>query len=353
MRIVVNDIAASSGGAMTVLKEFYRCVRDHDVENEWIFLLGDSYVEETDRIKAITLPEIKKSRFKKLRFDLFSGRRFISALKPDVVFSLQNIITFGLKVPQVVYLHQSIPFQSVKRFSFFRKKERKIAVVQYLIGSVIKASIRRADQVIVQTKWMKEIVSSRYNKNVINIAPTAPPIPATEGEVSFNPQTFFYPTSEESYKNNELLLQACKILDSENVDYSAALTLPQNEARRSDDRVKFVGRLPYEDVFKNYRRSALVFPSYVETFGFPLIEARSVGTIILASDCPFSHELLDDYPNAYFFDPFNARELASLMKKVVRREIVIKRIDSTSPLGAPYDSWQEVLNIICKNVKKL
>ena len=41
MRIVVNDIAASKGGALTVLKDFYNCVRENDTENEWIFLLGD------------------------------------------------------------------------------------------------------------------------------------------------------------------------------------------------------------------------------------------------------------------------------------------------------------------------
>ena len=32
MRIVVNDIAASTGGALTVLKEFYNCVAEHGRE---------------------------------------------------------------------------------------------------------------------------------------------------------------------------------------------------------------------------------------------------------------------------------------------------------------------------------
>ena len=111
MRIVVNDIAASTGGAMTVLRDFYRCVCENDTENEWIFLLGDKYFEETDNVKIISMPDIKKSGFKKLWFDFVAGRKYISALKPDVVFSLQNIITFGLKAPQVVYVHQPLPFQ--------------------------------------------------------------------------------------------------------------------------------------------------------------------------------------------------------------------------------------------------
>ena len=45
MRIVVNDIAASTGGAMTVLRDFYTWVCEHDHENEWIFLFSDRYFE--------------------------------------------------------------------------------------------------------------------------------------------------------------------------------------------------------------------------------------------------------------------------------------------------------------------
>ena len=88
MRIVVNNIAASKGGAMTVLKDFYNCVCENDKENEWIFLLGDKYFEETENVKIITLPEIKKSSIKKVMFDFFKGKKFIHNLKPDVVFFL-------------------------------------------------------------------------------------------------------------------------------------------------------------------------------------------------------------------------------------------------------------------------
>ena len=59
MRIVVNDIAAQKGGALTVLKDFYNYVKENDTENEWIFLLGEKLLEETDNIKIITLPKIK------------------------------------------------------------------------------------------------------------------------------------------------------------------------------------------------------------------------------------------------------------------------------------------------------
>ena len=54
-------------------------------------------------------------------------------------------------------------------------------------------------------------------------------------------------------------------------------------------------------MFDLYARSILVFPSYVETFGLPLLEARKSGTYILASDCSFSREILEGYEKALFF----------------------------------------------------
>ena len=143
MRIVVNDIAASTGGALTVLKEFYNFVKQSDRENEWIFLLGDHLLEETDNIKIRVLKDVKASGFKKLVFDFFTGKDYICKLEPDIVVSLQNIITFGLQVPQIVYIHQSIPFQKVKKFSFLKKSERKLAVYQHLIGRIIKLSAKK------------------------------------------------------------------------------------------------------------------------------------------------------------------------------------------------------------------
>ena len=68
-------------------------------------------------------------------FDYLLGKKFIEKLNPDCVLSLQNIITFGLRCPQFVFVHQAIPFQKIKKFSFFRSEERKLAIYQYLINS--------------------------------------------------------------------------------------------------------------------------------------------------------------------------------------------------------------------------
>ena len=343
MRIVVNDIAASKGGALTVLKDFYNCVRENDIENEWIFLLGDNILEETDNIKIITLPQIKNSRIKKLAFDLFTGKKFMKKLNPDVIFSLQNTIVFGLKVPQIIYLHQSIPFQTIKKFSFFKSAERSLAVYQHLIGRVIKKSVRACDKVIVQTKWMKEAVMKQCRlpeEKIMRVPPTVADISSYNTSLPFNKNSFFYPTAPAIYKNNAAIFTACEILSETHADFDVTLTLPENYSKNN---IRCVGRLPYGEVIEKYAESTLIFPSYIETFGFPMAEARKVGTVVLASDCPFSREVLENYENAYFFDPFKPEELAELMERVMSEDIVKK---ASSNLFVSDDCQKEILHIL-------
>lgn len=342
MRIVVNDIAASAGGAMTVLRDFYNCVCEHDRENEWIFLLADRYFEETDNVKIITMPQIKKSGLRKLLFDHVTGRRFINKLKPDVVLSLQNIITFGVKAPQAVYIHQSIPFQSVKRFSVLKTVERKAAVIQHLIGRIIRRSAKKSDLVVTQTQWMKDAICEKCRIDSERVRVVQPTVHIGAERVEyFVPTNFFYPTSNQFYKNNQCLMEASAALEQEGIVHQVVMTLP---AEKSKGMIACVGRIPYEQVLKYYSCSTLVFPSYIETFGYPLAEARQVGTVVLASDCPFSREVLKGYENAYFFDPFQPLQLKELMKRVATGQIIKKPVEV--PAETAPDSWLTVMQTV-------
>lgn len=344
MKIVVNDIAASTGGAMTVLRDFYTFVCEHDHENQWVFLLNQRYFEETDNVKIIPMPRVKKSGLHKLWFDFVSGRRFIQTLQPDVVLSLQNIITFGVKVPQAVYIHQSIPFQDVKNFSFLRGAERKLAVIQHLIGRIIKWSAKKSDLVIVQANWMKDAVCKKCRipaRRVLVSMPTAN-VTAAEGG-AFESTQFFYPTAPGLYKNNDCLFKASRILRERGVEHTVCMTLPPD---KSEEGIVCTGRQPYEEVLRRYRTSTLVFPSYIETVGLPLLEGRAAGTVILAADTVFAREMLEGYENVHFFDPFKPEELADLMGKVAAGEIAKKPVEqNAAPTG---NGWPDVLErVLC------
>jgi glycosyltransferase involved in cell wall biosynthesis len=78
--------------------------------------------------------------------------------------------------------------------------------------------------------------------------------------------------------------------------------------------VRHLGYVPDHDVPGLYRAATcLVFPSRLEGFGLPLVEAMAAGTPVLASAIPVFREL--GGTAVQFFDPTDPTELASLIRR--------------------------------------
>lgn len=321
MRIVVNDIAASEGGALSVLKNFYDEIIDRNDHNEWIFLLGDNYLKGTDEIRILTYPEIKSSWIKRLFFDLFTGKNLINKLQPDIYISFQNTATLGVDSEQFVYLHQVLPFQKEKNFSFFVDSERRYAVYQKIIGAIIKITIKKSNaKVIVQTKWLKKRLEKELSENCIHVvSPVVYPAKeaAASKKVCKEGVSFFYPASDLVYKNHSLIYQAVNLLVEKGYQrFQVILTIDKpSDTLKNAEYYQFLGKIDNEDIWEYYVNSTLLFPSYIESYGLPLKEASIVNSVIFASDTEFCREILESYSNAFFFDPFDAEKLAELMER--------------------------------------
>ncbi len=73
------------------------------------------------------------------------------------------------------------------------------------------------------------------------------------------------------------------------------------------DRLFFLPHLPYAELPLLYQSAKLfIFPSLMEGFGFPVIEAQSVGTPVFSSNASVLPEILED--SASFFDPRNGKD---------------------------------------------
>ena len=351
MRIVVNDIAATpnAGGVYSILSDLYNQVKKNDKDNEWIFILAGKYFQETDNIKIIERPDLKKNKLKKFVFELFNGYKFINFYRPDVYISLQNIATLKVKASkQIVYLHQPIPFQRQKNFSFLKITEIKLAFYQHIVGRVIKHSISKVQPyTIVQTKWMKEAVSQKTKlpKNKLIVEhPFVNVGSSKEIYVKKKCNSFFYPASGYLYKNHDLIYKAIDILNSNGINnFNVSFTL-DNLKKYNQKNIRFLGHIKRDRVFSMYENSVLIFPSYIESFGLPLVEAALKADIILAADTEFSHELLKNYDNVYFYSYDDPKKLAELMLKVIKG-----RIDSNGIPLAIKDNGQSLLTTI-KNI---
>lgn len=108
---------------------------------------------------------------------------------------------------KTLYLHQPIPFFAYK-WSLFKKEESILWLYTNIYCYMIKASAREADQVIVQTEWLRERVSDILPLARDKIVVERPAIKTIDvgGSKCIDglkgKHKLFYPASEMIYKNH-------------------------------------------------------------------------------------------------------------------------------------------------------
>lgn len=325
MRILVYDVAADSGGAATVLKSFYEEFLQ-DTENEYLFVLSVYELPETDHIRVLNFPWVKKSPLHRMYFDHFAAHRLVKRYHADKVLSLQNIELPHAGVPQIVYEHNALPFSE---YRFKPWEALRPWMTQQILGRMMKGSIRRAEKVLVQTNWMKQEIVRQCGIPADKVEVKFPPVEMLKTgpyRLDENCPVFFYPANASAYKNHRTFLEACKLLQKEGYqNYEVIWTVTGDEndgirgVRREAEKlglpIRFRGPMPRQELFDLYARSVLVFPSYIETIGLPLLEARSVGSWIVAADCLYARECVGDYERAEFFSVMDAVDLEMKMIK--------------------------------------
>lgn len=82
---------------------------------------------------------------------------------------------------------------------------------------------------------------------------------------------------------------------------------------------------------------ALVYPSWFEGFGIPLVEAMHLGVPIIASDTSAMPEIVGN--SAILVHPEDSGEIAAAMYKIVTDESLRTQLIENGKLRAPYFDW--------------
>lgn len=326
MNILVYDVAADGGGAATILEHFYE-LHKQDKSNHYYYLLSTYHLENTDNITIINVAKVRKGWRNRILFDLWGAKKYLKKYHIEEVLSLQNISLPCFKGYQTVYVHNALPFAEYK---FSLREDRYLWIYQNIIGSLIKRSIKKANKVIVQTEWMKDAIVKEMRKTPNNLQVVFPDIKMPEGYRYCKQENvkFFYPANSSAFKNHKLILEACKILKEKRVtNYTIVFTLNGNETSNIKEiyskaielglDFKWIGSIERKKVFDWYEKSVLLFPSYIETIGLPILEARAVKSPILLSDCLYSKSIAGNYELADFFKYDDPETLAKLMAKFI------------------------------------
>lgn len=186
-----------------------------------------------------------------------------------------------------------------------------------------------ADQFLVQTPSMQQLVYSVIKEGTpVRLAPLAESFLVADGEgpsaaLEQLPR-FVYVASGEEHKNHRKLLRAWCLLASEEIRPTLILTVDERQYTKLCDcmkkeiqggrlKVTNVGVVDKEKITELYRKSdVLIYPSLIESFGLPLIEARSEGLDVIAGELDFVRDVSRPVQT---FDPTSVVSIARAVKR--------------------------------------
>jgi glycosyltransferase involved in cell wall biosynthesis len=261
-----------------------------------------------------------------------------------------QVLCFG-SIPPLFSLpgHTSVFVQNKylidnSRLSGFRLKIRARLILERLR---LRFFSFNADEFIVQTSSMRADMLMRgwlSKLTPIRVSPfLSTKIAITKGKSNFDRNNnsllvdcdFIYVATSEPHKNHINLIEAWSILARQNLFPSLYLTIDRNSSDKLlallEKKIKAfnlkifnLGLVPNTHLQGLYSRvRALIYPSTLESFGIPLIEARNIGLPIIASELDYVRDLVDPDET---FDPHSALSIARAVKRFIGRSEIRKDI---------------------------
>lgn len=311
--IVVNATALAAGGALTILKQFIEAVPEDGFEY-LVFAPGSVDLQ----VKNLNLKIVKTgvtTYAERFLWDLYGLHNQLKKrhITPAATISLQNTgFRVGTRCPRFIYYHQSIPLYPY-RWNPLKSGERILWFYKTIYPFFVRLFMNRETEVFVQLDFLKKAFATRFRIPGDRIHVVFPRIETTGTSecsgvvIDDRSLNLFYPAASYIYKNHSLLVRALSSVTDSNLSVTLYLTVSKDALSipemSPNIKVVFLGPLEREEVQWLYMKvDALLFPSYIETLGLPLIEAAAAGLPILVSDLPYAHEVLTDYFGAEYID---------------------------------------------------
>jgi glycosyltransferase involved in cell wall biosynthesis len=329
VRVLVNAVHAKSGGGVTYVRNIVPALAAMGLE---LHLLGArglaaaaSPVEDEPPSGFIALLAWEQARVPAIH------RR----LGTDVVLSTANYGPLAIR-EQVLVLQNALAVG---------RRERRLGKRLYWAGlaAMTRASLACAREAIAVSTYAGSSAGARRAAIIPHgVSSVFAPLPERAREDFLLAVGDLY-----VQKNFHALLDALALLRPARPrlrlviagrpvdrDYAGAL------AARGGDSVDFVGHVEEGPLLELYRScAAFVFPSTIESFGMPLLEAMACGAPIACSRAAAMPEIAGD--TVAYFDPDDARDIAGAIARLLDDRGLAERLGAAAAVRARGFTWEE------------
>ena len=298
------------------------------------------YVPKADKLKILPFRRIGPNALS----------RVMECIAPSLFFEIgEHLIVLG-DVPlrtrrrQLVLVHQP-------HLQYPRVNHRVGDTAIFRIMRVLtKFNAPYVDCVIAQTGAMAAGLQESYedwaNRDCIKVIGQPPPswftLSRSVSSLQQSPRglRLFYPAAGYPHKNHSIF-EGLLALDLKGLIDRLALTVPKNRFDSGPKWLSCVGRLSNADCLSEYEKAdALIFPSVLESYGLPLVEAMVMGIPVIAADLPYARVLCGD--EGIYFNPDSSESLVEACKELKSKLVDGWRPDWSSSLDTMPKTWKAV-----------
>tara|TARA_X000000950_G_scaffold38655_2_gene41288 strand:+ start:19092 stop:20111 length:1020 start_codon:yes stop_codon:yes gene_type:complete len=308
--ILIDAVYINSFGGKTILELILEKIINSRTSYHVLFdsRLGSKYldiVNNKDYTIVIARHKNRKHFYLK-NINKFSSILCLSNIPPPTYSSVKTSIFFHNSLLLNPFIHE---------ISF---KNRLINFFKFIY---IKYHNQKDYNWVVQTPYIYKLLldSLKINLEQVSICP----IIKKESELNRTEKAvnnFVYVSSGVSHKNHIRLIKAfIKTANTTDKEIKLHLTLNKEELLKKKHpnnlKVEFHGTISAEDVNELYNSCEFaIYPSLVESFGLPLIEAANHDCKVIASDLPYVHEIIEP---SLTFDPYSIESISNAILKAM------------------------------------
>ena len=311
--ILIDTLYLNSFGGKTILELFFQTFADSKTKHH---VLLDSRLDSkwVKKLKSNNYTFIEATHKNRINFYSQNLIRFSSIL------CLSNVpppIQTSIKTS--VFFHNCLLLNPLSQ-----KVSIKNRTINFFKFRYIKHYNQNDYQWVVQTQLVKKLLKENLNINLdqILIYPVFKEV-FKVNQAKKNLNEFVYVSSIVSHKNHKRLIKAfIEAANNTDKEIKLHLTLNKEELPKivfpKNLKIEFHGTISAEEVNELYNSCEFaIYPSLVESFGLPLIEASNHGCKVIASDLPYVHEIITP---SLTFDPYSVESISNSILKAIETD---------------------------------
>ena len=343
-RILIDGTMARCGGGFTYLVNILPRLAARAPRDRFRVLVRNERLARSvawaPNLELDVLPEAGLAA--RLRFTTFEAARLAEQWGADLFFSAGEYAPPGAACPTIASLRNPNVFTSLDQGWPWRQRLR-LATLRGLARLTTRTCARTMFVSRDSARWMGDAIGLPADRRAVVHHGIDLDAWTPSRREPLHPWPYILSVSSVyRYKNFVRLIEAYAALarqrsdvpdlillgDDQDPDYSARMREARAATGALAGQIHILGEVPYADVPAYYAGAELfVFPSYLETFGHPLLEAMAMQVPVVAADTAVFREIAGDA--ALYADPHDPGALARAMDAVLSgteaRDMLVKR----------------------------